>query len=66
MKKITQGDVCDTPFPEAGVGLQRAIVSQLDAIQAEVEEMAGLQTRNAELLDQLEQAILERAFRGEL
>lgn len=45
---------------------QQAIDTYLDTIQAEVEEMRRLQAQDAELLDQLEQSILERAFRGEL
>ncbi|MBI4517198.1 MAG: restriction endonuclease subunit S [Deltaproteobacteria bacterium] len=66
MKKITQGDVCELPFPYVCVELQRAIVAQLDTVQTEVNEMCRLQAHDAELLDQVEQAILERAFRGEL
>jgi type I restriction enzyme S subunit len=45
---------------------QKAIDTYLSTIQAEVEEMRHLQAQDAELLDQLEQSILERAFRGEL
>lgn len=49
------------PIPE-----QKAIDAHLDAIQEEVGEMRHLQAQDAELLDQLEQSILERAFRGKL
>jgi hypothetical protein len=42
------------------------VTAHLEAIQAEVDEMRRLQTQEAELLEQLGQAILERAFLGEL
>ncbi|MGE4091003.1 MAG: restriction endonuclease subunit S [Candidatus Binatia bacterium] len=66
MKKITQGDVSSLPFPIVGMETQRRIVAHLNAVEEEVREMRSLQTQDAELLDQVEQSILERAFRGEL
>jgi type I restriction enzyme S subunit len=45
---------------------QHRIVSYFEDIQAEIDEMGRLQTQNTELLDQLEQSILERAFRGKI
>jgi len=66
MKKITQGHVCQLPFPALGPAEQRAIAAHLDAVQTELEEMTRLQHQDAELLDQVEQSILDRAFRGEL
>jgi type I restriction enzyme S subunit len=66
MKKITQGDVCFLPFPKVGIEEQRRVVAHLDVVQNEIDEMRRLQAQDAELLDQLEQSILERAFRGEL
>ena len=45
---------------------QRTIAAYFDSIQTEVDEMHRLQVRDAELLNQVEQSILERAFRGEL
>ena len=66
MKKITQGDVCSLPFPRISLEEQRQVVAYLDAIQAEVDEMRRLQSQDAERINQVEQAILERAFRGEL
>lgn len=49
------------PIPE-----QKAINAHLNAIQAEIGDMRRLQAQDAKLLDQLEQSVLERAFRGEL
>jgi type I restriction enzyme S subunit len=66
MKKITQGDVCFLPFPKIAIEEQRRVTAYLDAVQGEVDDMRRLQAQDAELLDQLEQSILERAFRGEL
>jgi len=66
MKKITQGDVCFLPFPKIAIEEQRRVTAYLDAIQGEVDEMRRLQAQDAELLDQLEQLILECAFRGKL
>lgn len=45
---------------------QRAIVARLKKLEADIDEMRGLQAQDVESLDHLEQAILERAFRGEL
>lgn len=52
------------PVPEKSV--QRQVVAYLDSIQHEVDKMLILLNRDAELLAQLEQTILEQAFRGEL
>jgi type I restriction enzyme S subunit len=53
-------------IPDAPLSAQEQLVSYLDTVQAEVQEMRWLQAQDAELLDQLEQSILERAFRGTL
>ena len=49
------------PVPE-----QRRIVSELDALQAEVDALKGLQAETATQLDGLLPAILDKAFKGEL
>ncbi|PYX63779.1 MAG: restriction endonuclease subunit S, partial [Acidobacteria bacterium] len=49
------------PLPE-----QRRIVSELDALQAEVDALKRLQSETAAELDALLPAILDRAFKGEL
>lgn len=66
MKKITQGDVCSLPFPKIPLEEQRHVVAYLNAIQAEVDEMRRLQAWDTVLINQVEQSILEKAFRGEL
>ncbi|HWV99357.1 MAG TPA: restriction endonuclease subunit S [Candidatus Acidoferrum sp.] len=45
---------------------QRRILSELDALQAEVDALKGLQTETAAELDALMPAILDKAFKGEL
>lgn len=53
--------ICFPPLSE-----QRRIVAELDALEAEMEEMKGLQTETAGELDALLPSILDRAFKGEL
>lgn len=52
------------PFPP--LGEQRRIVSELDALQAEVDLLKCVQAGAAAELDALLPAILDRAFKGEL
>jgi type I restriction enzyme S subunit len=66
MKKIKQDNVCNLPFPTIDVERQMHWVAHLDSIQSDVDELMRLLEQDAKLLDQLEQSILERAFRGEL
>jgi type I restriction enzyme S subunit len=66
MKKITQGDVCSLPFPKIGLKQQREIASYLNTIKDKLNVIRHLQDQDEELIYQLEQSILERAFRGEL
>lgn len=55
---------CDNePHP---IAKQRRIVSELDALQAEVDALKRLQAETAAQLDALLPAILDRAFKGEL
>ena len=52
-------------FPIAA-DAQRRIVEYLDGVQAQVAELKRLQAESAAELERLGQAILARAFRGEL
>ncbi|MGQ9747825.1 MAG: hypothetical protein ACUVQZ_08720 [Candidatus Caldatribacteriaceae bacterium] len=45
---------------------QRCIIAHLQAVQEKVKSLKAAQARTDEDLQQLEQAILEWAFRGEL
>jgi type I restriction enzyme S subunit len=53
-------------IPDAPLPMQEQLVTYLDSVQSEVSEVRRLQAQDAELLNQLEQSILERAFQGEL
>jgi type I restriction enzyme S subunit len=59
--KLLGTNVVVPPLPE-----QRGIVSELDALQAEVDALKRLQAETAAELDALLPAILDRAFKGEL
>ena len=52
------------PIPEKSE--QRQIVSYLDSIQIEADKMLKLLDQDAKMIDQLEQSILEQAFKGKL
>ena len=53
-------------IPIPGKSEQYQIISYLDSIQLEVDKMLKLLAQDTKSLAQLEQSILERAFRGEL
>ena len=46
--------------------VQQQIAADLNAIRDELQEMQNIQSADDELLEQVEQSILEQAFRGEL
>ena len=54
----------DVIWPEPTV--QQQVIAVLDSIQRDTTEMQTIQSENAALLNQMEQAILTQAFRGEL
>jgi len=54
------------PIPLPPLAEQRRIVSELNALQAEVDALKRLQTETAAELDALLPAILDKAFKGEL
>ena len=64
--KINQGHILATPLPLPPLPEQRRIVSELDALQAQVDGLKRLQAETAAELDALLPAILDRAFKGEL
>jgi type I restriction enzyme S subunit len=64
--KINQGHILSTRIPVPPLPEQRRIVSELDALQSEVDALKRLQAETAAELDALLPAILDRAFKGEL
>jgi type I restriction enzyme S subunit len=67
MKKISQQDVMNIPFP-TGISIreQTSIVAYLDGLQAKVDALKRLQAETAAQLDALLPSILDRAFKGQL
>jgi type I restriction enzyme S subunit len=59
--RLRSAEIPVPPLPE-----QRRIVSELDALQAEVDALKRLQVETAAELDALLPSILDRAFKGEL
>jgi type I restriction enzyme S subunit len=65
-KNINLGILTDVPVPKLAVADQRRIVTELDALQAEVDALKRLQSETAAEVDALLPALLDRAFKGEL
>jgi restriction endonuclease S subunit len=66
MPKINRTDLLSYDYRFPNRNEQQRIVSYLDSIQSEMNELDLILQKNAKLIDQIEQSILERAFRGEL
>ena len=65
-KNINLRILSPLPVPKLPLPEQRRIVSELDALQAEVDALKRLQAETAAELDALLPALLDRAFKGEL
>lgn len=63
---VSQKKINPLKIPVPPLSEQRRIVSELDALQAEVDALKRLQAETAAELDALLPAILDRAFKGEL
>jgi len=63
---VSGGDAKSFLVPVPALPDQRRIVSELDALQGEVDTLKGLQAETAAELDALLAAILDKAFKGEL
>lgn len=57
-------EAIELPIPS--VTVQKQVVSHLETVRLEITEMQKSQSEDGQLLDELEQAILSQAFRGEL
>ena len=66
LRSLSVGRIKSIPVPVPPLPEQRRIVSELDALQAEVDALKRLQTQTAAELDALLPALLDRAFKGEL
>lgn len=63
---VTDGDVYGIYIPLPPLSEQRRIVAHLEAVQAKIRALKEAQAATDAELQRLEQAILEKAFRGEL
>ena len=63
---ISQAILRSTPVAYPPLTEQRRIITELDALQAEVDALKRHQADTAAELDALLPALLDRAFRGEL
>jgi len=66
MKKISQGDILELPFPDIHVWEQRRVVDYLDSIHTSAEELKRQQQATHLELDKVIPSLLSKAFRGEL
>jgi type I restriction enzyme S subunit len=67
MKKISQPLVMNIPFPTGiDVNDQRGLVEQFDSAQARLAAVKSIQAETADELNALLNAIVDRAFKGEL
>jgi type I restriction enzyme S subunit len=64
--KLTQGAMRSISIPLPPLDEQRQIVAHLEAVQEKVKALKEVQAATEAELQRLEQAILDRAFRGEL
>jgi type I restriction enzyme, S subunit len=65
-KNINLQILAPLPVPKMALAVQRRIVAELDALQAEVDELKAVQAETSVELNALLPSILDRAFRGEL
>ena len=66
IRHLVLREIRDLIVPIPRIAEQRQIVAELDALQAQVDELKYLQAESAAELDALLPSILDRAFKGEL
>ena len=65
-RKLNTDKLLAFQIPVPSVLVQERVIAELDALQAKVEVVKGLQTETAAELDALLPAILDKAVKGEL
>jgi restriction endonuclease S subunit len=65
-RRLKTETLLDVRVPELPMNSQRRIVEYLNTVELDVEKMHRILRKDSDLLDQIEQSILDRAFRGEL
>jgi len=66
MPKINRAELFSYELPFPSTTEQQHIVNSLDSIQEGVDELQNMLREDEEILQQVEQGILNQAFRGEL
>ncbi len=66
IKSLNQGMLSALKIPLPPSGVQKAVATQLDALSAETRRLAAIYSRKLAALEELKQALLHRAFSGEL
>lgn len=66
LPRLRSGLLQAVPIPLPSVDEQRSIVTYLDSLQAQVDQLKRLQAESAAELDALLPSILDQAFKGEL
>ena len=66
IKSLNQGMLSALSIPLPPIGAQKFIAAQLDVLSAETRRLAAIYTRKLAALEELKQALLHRAFSGEL
>lgn len=64
--KISQADISSFELPDMTIGEQHEIVRRIEHAFAAIDRLAAEATSAQKLLDPLDQAVLAKAFRGEL
>ena len=65
-RRLKTDTLMQVVVPDIPKDSQQRTVAYLDSVQSAVNDMRRILDQDAKLLDQLEQSILQRAFRGEL
>jgi len=66
MKKINKEDVQTIPVAFPAIAKQNEIIGRFSILISETEQLESLYRRKLAALDELKQALLHRAFNGEL
>lgn len=65
-RKLNTDKLLSFEIPVPSIPVQKRVIAELDALQAKVNGVKGLQTETAAELDAILPAILDKAFKGEM
>jgi len=64
--KLNQGKLNEIPIPVPPIGEQQGILSEVNALRSELDTLTEVYNSELELIPELEQAILQQAFSGDM